>query len=127
MRAIRGRNPILKVDEAERWHPHLHYGCSLTSLSSQGQTAECVLIHVETEEAPELVNSRIAFCRRRARAQFDVADVYERCGGAGPGAKPGHAAPNSDPTIGKIRQRRPQHVVGVLETLFEFTGRAFPK
>jgi len=44
----------------------------VTSHSSQGQTAERVLIHVDTEQAPgELVNSRMAYVAV-SRAQFDV-------------------------------------------------------
>jgi ATP-dependent exoDNAse (exonuclease V) alpha subunit len=44
----------------------------VTSHSSQGQTAERVLIHVDTEQAPgELVNSRMAYVSV-SRAQFDV-------------------------------------------------------
>jgi ATP-dependent exoDNAse (exonuclease V) alpha subunit len=42
------------------------------SKSSQGQTADRVLIHVDTEQAPgELVNSRMAYVSV-SRAQFDV-------------------------------------------------------
>ncbi|MGH9590559.1 MAG: hypothetical protein ACRD25_09195 [Terracidiphilus sp.] len=55
-----------------RSHPHLDYGYALTSHSSQGQTAERVLIHVDTEQAPgELVNSHMAYVSV-SRAQFDV-------------------------------------------------------
>jgi ATP-dependent exoDNAse (exonuclease V) alpha subunit len=44
----------------------------VTSHSSQGQTADRVLIHVDTEQAPgELVNSRMAYVSV-SRAQFDV-------------------------------------------------------
>lgn len=53
-------------------HPHLDYGYAVTSHSSQGQTADRVLIHVDTEQAPgELVNSRMAYVSV-SRAQFDV-------------------------------------------------------
>ena len=42
----------------------------MTSHSSQGQTADRVLIHVDTEQAPgELVNSRMAYVSV-SRAQF---------------------------------------------------------
>jgi hypothetical protein len=43
-------------------HPHLDYGYAVTSHSSQGQTADRVLVHVDTERAGEaLVNSRLAY------------------------------------------------------------------
>jgi ATP-dependent exoDNAse (exonuclease V) alpha subunit len=41
---------------------HLDYGYAVTSHSSQGQTADCVLIHVDTElGAKDLLNSRMAY------------------------------------------------------------------
>ena len=48
-------------------HPHLDYGYAVTSHSSQGQTADRVLIHVDSEQAQ--ANSSIAawrMCRCRA-------------------------------------------------------------
>src|SRR5215467_11381723 len=43
-------------------HPHLDYGYAMTSHSSQGQTANRVLIHVDTELlAKDLLNSRMAY------------------------------------------------------------------
>ena len=45
-----------------REHPHLDHGYAVTSHSSQGQTAERVLIHVDTElVAKDLLNSRMAY------------------------------------------------------------------
>lgn len=45
-----------------REHPHLDHGYAVTSHSSQGQTAERVLIHVDTElAAKDLLNSRMAY------------------------------------------------------------------
>jgi conjugative relaxase-like TrwC/TraI family protein len=45
-----------------REHPHLDHGYAVTSHSSQGQTAERVLIHVDTElSAKDLLNSRMAY------------------------------------------------------------------
>ncbi len=45
-----------------REHPHLDHGYAVTSYSSQGQTAERVLIHVDTElAAKDLLNSRMAY------------------------------------------------------------------
>jgi ATP-dependent exoDNAse (exonuclease V) alpha subunit len=43
-------------------HPHLDHGYAVTSHSSQGQTADRVLIHVDTElGAKDLLNNRIAY------------------------------------------------------------------
>ena len=43
-------------------HPHLDHGYAMTSYSSQGQTADRVLIHVDTElGAKDLLNSRMAY------------------------------------------------------------------
>ncbi|HTV54189.1 MAG TPA: MobF family relaxase [Terriglobia bacterium] len=53
-----GRN--VQLDPRE--HPHLDHGYAVTSHSSQGQTAERVLIHVDTElSAKDLLNSRMAY------------------------------------------------------------------
>jgi len=55
-----------------RQHPHLDYGYAVTSHSSQGQTADRVLIHVDSAEGyGELLNSRMAYVSV-SRAQFDV-------------------------------------------------------
>ncbi len=48
------------VDPAK--HPHLDHGYAVTSHSSQGQTAERVLVHVDTElGAKDLLNNRMAY------------------------------------------------------------------
>jgi len=53
-------------------HPHLDYGYAVTSHSSQGQTADRVLVHVDSEQAhSQLLNSRMAYVSV-SRAQFDV-------------------------------------------------------
>ncbi|MHB8413677.1 MAG: MobF family relaxase [Candidatus Acidiferrales bacterium] len=45
-----------------RENPHLDHGYAVTSHSSQGQTADRVLIHVDTEQAGEkLVNQRLVY------------------------------------------------------------------
>jgi conjugative relaxase-like TrwC/TraI family protein len=45
-----------------RENPHLDYGYAVTSHSSQGQTADRVLIHVDTERGGEkLINRRLAY------------------------------------------------------------------
>jgi len=71
-------NLALRMDsgrEAEfniRQHPHLDYGYAVTSHSSQGQTADRVLVHVDSEQAhSQLLNSRMAYVSI-SRAQFDV-------------------------------------------------------
>ena len=56
-------------------HPHLDYGYAVTSHSSQGQTADRVLIHVDSELAhPNLINSRMAYVSV-SRARYD-AQIY---------------------------------------------------
>jgi conjugative relaxase-like TrwC/TraI family protein len=53
-------------------HPHLDYGYAMTSHSSQGQTANRVLIHVDTELASkDLLNSRMAYVSV-SRGAFDA-------------------------------------------------------
>jgi len=49
------------VDVEVSKHPHLDYGYAMTSHSSQGQTVDRVLIHVDTEAGSQLVNSRMAY------------------------------------------------------------------
>lgn len=45
-----------------RENPHLDHGYAVTSHSSQGQTADRVLIHIDTEQAGEkLINRRLAY------------------------------------------------------------------
>ena len=58
----------LKMDSGRRLEfdaqrqPHLDHGYAMTSHSSQGQTADRVLIHVDTElGAKDLLNSRMAY------------------------------------------------------------------
>jgi conjugative relaxase-like TrwC/TraI family protein len=55
-------------------HPHLDYGYAVTSHSSQGQTADRVLIHVDTELGEQLVNERMAYVAV-SRARYD-AHIY---------------------------------------------------
>ncbi len=58
-----------------REHPHLDYGYAVTSHSSQGTTADRVLIHVDTDQAHEkLINSRLAYVAV-SRARHD-AQIY---------------------------------------------------
>jgi len=61
-----------EVEFNVKQHPHLDYGYAVTSHSSQGQTADRVLVHVDSEQAHgELLNSRMAYVSV-SRAQFDV-------------------------------------------------------
>src|SRR6266704_1413875 len=56
-------------------NPHLDYGYAVTSHSSQGQTADRVLVHVDTEQAGEkLVNRRLAYVAL-SRGRYD-AHIY---------------------------------------------------
>ncbi len=60
----------LKIDPNK--HPHLDYGYAMTSHSSQGQTADRVLIHVDTElAAKDLLNNRMAYVSV-SRGAFDA-------------------------------------------------------
>ena len=61
-----------EVEFNAKQHPHLDYGYAVTSHSSQGQTADRVLIHVDSSQAHgELLNSRMAYVSV-SRAEFDV-------------------------------------------------------
>ena len=60
MRLKMGSGRDVQLDPRE--HPHLDHGYAVTSHSSQGQTAERVLIHADTElAAKDLLNSRMAY------------------------------------------------------------------
>jgi ATP-dependent exoDNAse (exonuclease V) alpha subunit len=61
-----------------REHAHLDHGYAVTSHSSQGQTAERVLIHVDTDKSELLVNNRFAYVAV-SRAQHD-AQIYTNDG-----------------------------------------------
>jgi conjugative relaxase-like TrwC/TraI family protein len=63
-----GRTTRFRLGE----HPHVDYGYAVTSYSSQGQTADRVLIHIDTTHAGEtLVNRRLAYVAV-SRARYDV-------------------------------------------------------
>jgi len=58
-----------------RQNLHLDHGYAMTSHSSQGQTADRVLIHVDTElDAKDLLNSRMAYVSV-SRGRYD-AQIY---------------------------------------------------
>jgi ATP-dependent exoDNAse (exonuclease V) alpha subunit len=53
-------------------NPHLDYGYAVTSHSSQGQTTDRVLVHIDTEQTGEkLVNRRLAYVAV-SRGRYDV-------------------------------------------------------
>jgi ATP-dependent exoDNAse (exonuclease V) alpha subunit len=61
-----------KVEFNPQHHPHVDHGYAVTSYSSQGQTAERVLVNVDTElAAKDLLNSRMAYVSI-SRGQFDA-------------------------------------------------------
>jgi len=63
------------VDLDTHKHLHLDHGYAMTSHSSQGQTADRVLIHVDTElGAKDLLNSRMAYVSV-SRGRYD-AQIY---------------------------------------------------
>ena len=63
-----GRTVRFRLNE----HPHLDYGYAVTSYSSQGQTADRVLIHIDADRVRELlVNRRLAYVAV-SRARYDV-------------------------------------------------------
>jgi len=58
-----------------RENPHIDFGYAVTSHSSQGQTADRVLVHVDTEQIGEkLVNQRLAYVAI-SRGRYD-AQIY---------------------------------------------------
>jgi ATP-dependent exoDNAse (exonuclease V) alpha subunit len=65
-----GREAAFNIRE----HPHLDHGYAVTSHSSQGHTADRVLIHVDTEKSELLVNNRFAYVSV-SRGQYD-AQIY---------------------------------------------------
>jgi ATP-dependent exoDNAse (exonuclease V) alpha subunit len=68
LRMDSGRRVIFNV----KANPHLDYGYAVTSHSSQGQTADRVLVHVDTEQAGEkLVNRRLAYVAV-SRGRYDA-------------------------------------------------------
>jgi ATP-dependent exoDNAse (exonuclease V) alpha subunit len=71
LRLDSGRTVAFNIKE----NPHFDYGYAVTSHSGQGQTADRVLVHVNTEQAgEELVNRRLAYVAV-SRGRYD-AQVY---------------------------------------------------
>jgi len=80
------------VELDPRKHPHLDHGYAMTSHSSQGQTADRVLIHLDTElGAKDLLNSRMAYVSI-SRGRYD-AQIYT----------------NNAPTLGQALSRDMSH------------------
>ena len=65
-----GREVAFNVRE----HPHLDHGYAVTSHSSQGQAADRVLIHVDTDKSEFFINNRFAYVSV-SRGQYD-AEIY---------------------------------------------------
>jgi conjugative relaxase-like TrwC/TraI family protein len=88
-----GANLQLRLDSGRtiefniRENPHLDHGYAVTSHSSQGQTADRVIVHVDTEQAGEqLVNRRLAYVavsRGRYDAQIYTNDKAQLAGSLG--------------------------------------------
>jgi hypothetical protein len=75
-----GRRLTLNVKD----NPHLNYGNAVTSHSSQGQTADRMLVHVDTEQAGEKLVNRpsayVAVSRGRYDAQLYTNDKGQLAG-----------------------------------------------
>jgi ATP-dependent exoDNAse (exonuclease V) alpha subunit len=75
------RNVQVRLDSGQqvqfnlREHQHVDYGYAVTSHSSQGATADHVLVHVDTEQAhDQLINARLAYVSV-SRGRYD-AQIY---------------------------------------------------
>jgi ATP-dependent exoDNAse (exonuclease V) alpha subunit len=108
-----------------RLHPHLDHGYAVTSHSSQGQTADRVLIHVDTElGAKDLLNNRMAYVAVSGGAydaQFFTNDC-KKLGAAALGHDVSHQGahapevtqePKEDQTIAPQREIGPQQGQGL--------------
>ena len=95
------------VELDPRQHPHLDHGYAMTSHSSQGQTADRVLIHVDTElGAKDLLNSRMAYVSV-SRGRYD-AQIFT----------------NNAPTLGQALSRDVSHSPAIQEeTIGQKTGQ----
>jgi len=68
---IAGLSDNRRIEFNAREHPHFDHGYAVTSHSSQGLTAERVLVHADTGVHPDLLNSRFAYVSV-SRASHDV-------------------------------------------------------
>jgi ATP-dependent exoDNAse (exonuclease V) alpha subunit len=73
-------------------HPHFDHGYAVTSHSSQGLTADRVLINIDTSAPPQLLNSRFAYVAV-SRASID-AEIYTD-DSSGLGQKLSHDVPKT--------------------------------
>jgi len=93
------------VELDPRKHPHLDHGYAMTSYSSQGQTADRVLIHVDTElSAKDLLNSRMAYVavsRGTYDAQLFTNDREKL------GAALGHDVSHNSAHVLEVKQEQP--------------------
>ena len=99
-------------------HPHLDYGYAVTSHSSQGQTADRVLIHVDTEEGQQLVNTRMAYVavsRGRYDAQIFTNDKEELRDALGREVSHSSATSSRGPQQENVREHAQQedHASGI--------------
>ena len=60
-RVTAGLTDNRQIEFDAREHPHFDHGYAVTSHSSQGLTAERVLVHADTSVHPDLLNSRFAY------------------------------------------------------------------
>ena len=68
----------LRIDPQR--HPHLDHGYAVTSYSGQGQTAERVLIHIDTDlPAKDLINNRMAYVAVSRGAHDAQIFTNDRC------------------------------------------------
>ena len=92
-----------------RENPHLDYGYAVTSHSSQGQTADRVLIHVDSEQGGEkLVNRRLAYVavsRGRYDAQIYTNDKAALADGLGRDVSHRSALESTRATEPKVAQK----------------------
>jgi conjugative relaxase-like TrwC/TraI family protein len=116
LRLDSGRTVAFNIKE----NPHLDYGYAVTSHSSQGQTANRVLIHVDTARAGEkLINQRLAYVavsRGRYDAQLytndkgHLTEQLSRDVSQRTAMEPGHA---QQPAAEKIESSAPSHAQAV--------------
>ena len=101
------------VELDPRKHLHLDHGYAVTSHSSQGQTADRVLIHVDTElDARDLLNNRMAYVavsRGAYNAQMFTNDRQKL--GAALGHDVSHRSANT-PEMKQEQSIAPQREIG---------------
>jgi ATP-dependent exoDNAse (exonuclease V) alpha subunit len=108
LRLDSGRSIAFNIKE----HPHLDYGYAVTSHSSQGQTADRVLVNVDTQQAGEkLVNRRLAYVavsRGRYDAQIYTNDKTQLAEGLGRDASHRTATETRRESVGPVRREAPE-------------------